>query len=86
MLFLLWHVFDPNQGKNEIVKRAKEITKTSILDIIDYLMAGAGVTREQALVAMETIVHYVQNTPGEKINRMIGILFGGKNDQREVMN
>ena len=68
------------------MKRAKEITKTSILDIIDYLMAGAGITREQAMVAMETIAHYVQNNPGEKINRMIGLLFGSKNDGREVMN
>jgi hypothetical protein len=68
------------------VKRAKEITKTSILDIIDYLMAGAGITREQALVAMETIVHYVQNHPGEKINRMIGLLFGAKTDGTEAMN
>ncbi len=68
------------------MKRAKEITKTSILDIIDYLMAGAGITREQALVAMETIVHYVQNHPGEKIHRVIGLLFGGKSDGREVMN
>ena len=68
------------------MKKAKELTKTSILDIIDYLMAGAGVTREQAVVAMETIVHYVQNNPGEKINRVIGLLFGGKGDGREVLN
>jgi hypothetical protein len=68
------------------VKKAKEITKTSILDMIDYLMAGVGITREQAWVAMETIVHYVQAHPGEKINRAIAQLFGGRNDGREIMN
>ena len=68
------------------MKKVKEITKTSLLDTIDYLMAGAGITREQALVAMETIVHYVQAHPGEKINRVIGQLFGGNNNGKGVMN
>ncbi|MGZ5136126.1 MAG: hypothetical protein ACXWCG_13295 [Flavitalea sp.] len=68
------------------MKKVKEITKTSILDMIDYLMAGAGITREQALIAMETIVHYVQPHPGEKINRVIGQLFGETNHRRDIMN
>lgn len=54
--------------------------------MIDYLMAGAGITREQALIAMETIVHYVQAHPGEKINRVIGQLFGANNNGKEIMN
>jgi hypothetical protein len=70
----------------EIVKKVKEITKTSILDMIDYLMAGAGINKEQALVAMDAIVHYVQAHPGEKLNRMLNQLLRGKNDRSEAMN
>lgn len=54
--------------------------------MIDYLMAGAGITREQALVAMETVVHYVQAHPGEKINKVISQLFGANNNERELVN
>ena len=73
--------------QNEIVKRVKQITKTSILDIVDYLMAGAGITRDQAAIAMDTIVHYVQTHPGEKLNKMIGFLFGGqKQEGTESLN
>lgn len=54
--------------------------------MIDYLMAGAGITREQALVAMETIVHYVKAHPGEKINRVIDQLFGGRSNGKHLMN
>ncbi|HUR11720.1 MAG TPA: hypothetical protein VM012_10150 [Flavitalea sp.] len=63
------------------MKRTKEITKTSILDMVDFLMASTGITREQAVIALNTIVHYVQLHPGEKLNRMIGFLFGGSKRQ-----
>ncbi len=86
---IAWHVFNqvrckraPVKRTKELTKRTKELTKTSILDMIDYMMAGAGITREQAMIAMDTIIHYVQLHPGEKLNRMIGYLFGHQKQDR----
>ena len=51
--------------------------------MIDFLMMQAGLTREQATIAVNTIVKYMQNSPGEPLHRIVKAMFGGNNDEAE---
>ena len=59
----------------------KKNTNGSIPNMIDFLMVQVGLTREQATIAVETIVKYMQRNPGEPLHRIVSAMFGGNNDE-----
>jgi len=58
----------------------KKNTNGSIPNMIDFLMMQAGLTREQATIAVNTIVQYMQKTPGEPLHRIVTAMFGNPDD------
>jgi hypothetical protein len=58
------------------VKRKLQITRTSLVDMVDFMMAQTGINRQQASIALDTIVHYIRKHPGEPFNKIVGYLFG----------
>lgn len=48
--------------------------------MIDFLMVQVGLTREQATIAVNTIVQYMQKSPGEPLHRIVTAMFGSTND------
>ena len=52
------------------------ITRTSLVDMVDFMMAQTGINREQASIALDTIVHYIKKHPGEPFNKLVTYLFG----------
>ena len=62
--------------KVTLVKRKIETYRTSIVDMVDFMMAQTGISREQASIALDTIVHYIRKHPGEPLNKLVGYLFG----------
>ena len=51
------------------------------MDMIDFMMAQTGISRQQAAVAFDTIVHYLRQHPGEPLHRVVGFLFGQEKDE-----
>jgi hypothetical protein len=58
----------------------KKNTNGSIPNMIDFLMVQVGLTREQATIAVNTIVQYMQKSPGEPLHRIVTAMFGNSND------
>ena len=65
------------------MKRKTQITRTSIISTIDFMMAQTGINREQATIAFNTILHYMKKHPAEPINKLIGYLFDTHNDSQD---
>ena len=59
----------------------KKRTNGSIPNIIDFLMVQVGLTREQATITVDTIVRYMQKTPGEPLHKIVSAMFGGGSDE-----
>ena len=66
---------------DEIIFMGKKNTNGSIPNMIDFLMVQVGLTREQATIAVNTIVSYMQNTPGEPLHRIVSAMFGNQKDE-----
>jgi len=58
----------------------KKNTNGSIPNMIDFLMVQVGLTREQATIAVNTIVQYMQKSPGEPLHRIVTAMFGKTTD------
>ena len=65
----------------QIIFMGKKNTNGSIPNMIDFLMVQVGLTREQATIAVNTIVKYMQKTPGEPLHRIVSAMFGSNNDE-----
>ena len=76
-------MFLPFNLTGQIIFMGKKNTNGSIPNMIDFLMMQAGLTREQATIAVNTIVKYMQNSPGEPLHRIVKAMFGGNNDEAE---
>ena len=66
--------------KVTLVKRKIHISRTSIADFVDIMMAQTGINREQAVIALDTIVHYMKKHPLDPFNKLVGFLFGSKEE------
>jgi hypothetical protein len=44
--------------------------------MVDLMMAQTGINREQAVIALDTIVHYMKKHPLDPFNKLVGYLFG----------
>ena len=62
--------------KVTLVKRKIHTYRTSLVDVVDFMMAQTGLNRQQASIALDTIVHYIKKHPGEPLNKLVGYLFG----------
>ena len=62
--------------KVTLVKRRIHINRSSLADMVDVMMAQTGINKEQACVALDTIVHYIRKHPGEPFNKLMSYLFG----------
>ena len=58
----------------------KKNTNGTIPNMIDFLMVQVGLTREQATIAVNTIVQYMRKSPGEPLHRIVTAMFGSTND------
>lgn len=63
------------------LKRKKQIAKGTILDMIDFIMVQAGITRQQATIAFDTIVLYIKQNPNEPLHKVVKALFGQDKDE-----
>jgi len=59
----------------------KKISKGSIPSMIDFLMVQVGITREQATIAVNTIVRHMQKNPGDPLHKIVSAMFGNTNDE-----
>jgi hypothetical protein len=66
--------------KVTLVKRKIHISRTSIADMVDLMMAQTGINREQAVIALDTIVHYMKKHPLDPLNKIVSYLFGNDRD------
>ena len=78
----MWHVF-AFLLIDEIIFMGKKNTNSSIPNMIDFLMVQVGLTREQATIAVNTIVQYMQKTPGEPLHRIVTAMFGNNKDEAD---
>ena len=62
------------------MKRKMHITRTSIMDMVDFIMAQTGINREQATIAFDTIVHYIKKHPADPLHKLTGYLFGSEKE------
>jgi hypothetical protein len=70
--------------KVTLVKRKIHISRTSIADVVDLMMAQTGINREQAVIALDTIVHYMKKHPLDPFNKLVGYLFGGEKEDGKL--
>ncbi len=49
--------------------------------MIDFLMVQVGITREQATIAVNTIVRHMQKNPGDPLHKIVSAMFGNTNDE-----
>jgi hypothetical protein len=55
--------------------------------MVDFMMAQTGINREQASIALDTIVHYIKKHPSEPLNKLVGYIFGqDKESGRSSLN
>ena len=66
--------------KRIFVKRKMNVTRTSIIGTIDFMMAQTGINREQATIAFNTILHYMKQHPSEPLHKLVGYLVGHPNE------
>ena len=77
----------PIPGIKEInVKRKIQLARTSIVDVIDFMMAQTGINREQATIAFDTIIHYIKKHPAEPFNRLVGYFFSENDSNKSSLN
>ena len=74
-------MFLPFYLTGQIIFMGKKNTNCSIPNMIDFLMVQVGLTREQATIAVNTIVQYMQKSPGEPLHRIVTAMFGNSNDE-----
>ena len=63
---------------------AKKSTPSSALNMVDFLMAQVGLTREQATATINTIVQHMQKHPGDPLHKIVTAMFGGKNEHNTL--
>jgi len=69
------------------MKTKRQINRTSVFNMIDLMMTQTGISREQAMIAFDTILHYINRNSTEPFNKMIGYLFGiNKEDGNQSLN
>ncbi|HEY0676959.1 MAG TPA: hypothetical protein VGD17_01690 [Chitinophagaceae bacterium] len=67
------------------MKKKKEITETSISDIIFLIMSNTGMTREQAAITVQNILSYMKEHTSDPLHKVVRVLFGnGKNEERQA--
>jgi hypothetical protein len=54
--------------------------------MVDVMMAQAGITRQQASVALEAILYFVKTHPAEQLSRITEIIFNTKDDKTKSLN
>lgn len=60
---------------------------TSLLDMVDLLMAQTGISREQAVVAFNAVVLYMRQHPAEPLHKIFKMLFGqGRDESNHSLN
>ena len=67
------------------MKKKKEITETSISDIIFLIMSNTGMTREQAAITVQNILSYMKEHTSDPLHKVVRVLFGnGKNEEQQA--
>jgi hypothetical protein len=64
----------------------KRIAKTSLLEMIDLIMAQAGINREQAVIAFNAVIHYMRKHPSEPLHKAFNVLFGVDGERNHTLN
>lgn len=62
------------------------MAKTSLLEMVDLIMAQAGINREQAAVAFDAVVHYMRLHPAEPLHKVFKVLFGRPDESNSSLN
>ena len=60
----------------------RKLAQASLLEMVDLIMAQAGINRQQASIAFDAVVHYMRQHPTEPLHKEFDMLFvryGGKN-------
>jgi len=62
------------------------MVKTSLLEMVDLIMAQAGINREQAAIAFDAVVHYMRLHPAEPLHKAFKVLFGRDGETNRSLN
>jgi hypothetical protein len=62
----------------------KKANQSSALNMVDFLMAQVGLTREQATATIKTIVQHMQKHPGDPLHKIVTAMFGGKGESTKL--
>ena len=60
--------------------------KLIVIEVVDVMMAQAGITRQQASVALQAILYFVKTHPGEQLSRLTEIIFNTKDQGTKSLN
>lgn len=63
---------------------AKKATPGKALNIVDFLMAQVGLTREQATATVHSIVKHMQKNPGDPLHKIVTAMFGGSGESTKL--
>jgi hypothetical protein len=64
----------------------RNLAKTSLLEMIDLIMAQAGINREQAVIAFDAVIHYMRKHPSEPLHKAFKVLFGMDAETNHTLN
>ena len=68
------------------MRKKQNIARTSAMQMIDFIMAQSGISRQQATIAFDAIVLYMRQHPTEPLHKIVGVLFGNEKDEENNMN
>ena len=64
----------------------RKLAQTSLLEMVDLIMAQVGISRDQAAIAFDAVVHYMRQHPKEPLHKAFGILFGRDGEKNRSLN
>ena len=62
----------------------KKASQSSALNMVDFLMAQVGLTREQATSTVNTIVQHMQKHPGDPLHKIVTAMFGNNGESTKL--
>jgi len=56
------------------------------MEVVDVMMVQAGITRQQATVALQAIIHFFRTHPAERLSKITEVIFNGKDERSKFLN
>lgn len=67
-------------------KKASDISKTSVSDIIYLVMSNTGMTQEQAAITVQNILTYMKEHTSHPLHKIVQYFFGDNQNKKAGLN